>query len=440
MRQVLKKYRKILIGLLIVVIVASTFVFVRQSNANSATQFQTATIERGNLTTTIGSTGTVRAKQSATLTWQAAGSVESVNVQVGDRVGPDDVLASLSKTSLPQSVITAEADLASAQKDLDQLLNSDTALAQAAIDLESAQEAYEKAKNYLTYLQTSPKVPQTETRFFLQQRRWGWEYRTSTKSFKAPAPEEWISDAENDLALKTSQLEDAQREFDRLNNGNTEDIAAAQARVAAAQATLNLARVISPFAGTVTEAYPLPGDQVSAGADAFRIDDLTSLLVDVEVSEVDINSVEIGQPVTLSFDAVLGKEYHGKVVKVAQTGASVSGVVNFKVTVEMIDADDDVKPGMTAAVTITIMELQDVLLVPNRATRFVDGSRVVYLLVDGQPVETKVSLGASSDTMSVLVDGDAKEGDILVLNPSSETQGGPIFGPREQKQVEQVEP
>lgn len=440
MRQVLKKYRKILFGLLILVIVASTFVFVRQSNANGATQFQTATIERGNLTATIGSTGTVRAKQSATLTWQAAGSVESVNVQVGDHVGPDDVLASLSKTSLPQSVITAEADLASAQKDLDQLLNSDTALAQAAIDLESAQEAYEKAKNYLTYLQTSPKVPQTETRFFLQQRRWGWEYRTSTKSFKAPAPAEWISDAENDLALKTSQLEDAQREFDRLNTGNTEEIAAAQARVAAAQATLNMARVISPFAGTVTEAYPLPGDQVSAGADAFRIDDLTSLLVDVEVSEVDINSVEIGQPVTLSFDAVLGKEYHGKVVKVAQTGASVSGVVNFKVTVEMIDADDDVKPGMTAAVTITIMELQDVLLVPNRATRFVDGSRVVYLLVDGQPVETKVSLGASSDTMSVLVNGDAKEGDIIVLNPSSETQGGPNIGPREQKQVEQVQP
>jgi HlyD family secretion protein len=440
MRQVLKKYRNILFGLLIVVIVASTFVFVRQSNANGATQFQTAMIERGNLTATIGSTGTVRAKQSAILTWQAAGSVESVNVQVGDRVGPDDVLASLSETSLPQNVITAEADLASAQKDLDQLLNSDTALAQATIDLESAQEAYEKAKNYLTYLQTSPNVPQTETRFFLQQRRWGWEYRTNTKSFKAPAPAEWISDAENDLALKTAQLEDAQQEFDRLNTGNTEEIAAAQARVAAAQATLNLARVISPFAGTVTEAYPLPGDQVSAGVDAFRIDDLTSLLVDVEVSEVDINSVEMGQPVTLSFDAVLGKEYHGKVVKVAQTGASVSGVVNFKVTVEMIDADDDVRPGMTAAVTITIMELQDVLLVPNRATRFVDGSRVVYLLVDGQPVETKVSLGASSDTMSVLVDGDAKEGDIIVLNPSSETQGGPNIGPREQKQVEQVQP
>ncbi len=441
MHQFLKKYRNVLIGLLIVVIGASAFIFVRRSNADPAGQFQTAEIERGDLTTTIGSTGTVRAKQTAALIWQAAGTVESVNVQVGDRVGPNDVLASLSKTSLPESVIMAEADLVSAQKALVDLLNSDTALAQAAIDLQVAQEAFEKAENYLKYLQTSPNVPQTEARYFLQQRRWGWEYTAKTKSFKGPAPEEWISDAENDLALKRSQLDDAQLEFDRLNNGNTEDIAAAQARVDAAQATLNLARVISPFAGTVTESYPLPGDQVAAGATGFRLDDLTSLLVDVEVSEVDINSVVLGQPVTLSFDAILGKEYHGKVMKVAQTGTLVQGVVNFKVTVEMIDADEAVKPGMTAAATITIKELQDVLLVPNRAARLVDGSRVVYLLVDGQPVQTQISLGDSSDTMSVVVDGNVKEGDIIILNPSSESQGGSNGGPvREQKQVEEVAP
>ena len=436
-----KNRRAWIVVLVLVVIAASAFMFVRRSNAGTASQFQTAAIERGNLTATIGSTGTVRAKQSATLIWQAAGTVDTVNVKAGDNIPSDFVMAYLSKTSLPQSVIMAEADLVDAQKALDDLLSSDTARAQAEIDLEVAQEAYDKAANYLHYLQVSPRVPQTETRVLLQQRRWGWEYTSKTKPIKGPAPEEWITDAESDLALKKSQLDDAQREFDRLNNGNTEDIAAARARVDAAQATLNMARVISPFAGTVTESYPLPGDQISAGANAFRLDDLTSLLVDVEVSEVDINSVEIGQPVTLSFDAILGKEYHGEVVKVAQTGTSVQGVVNFKVTVEMIDTDEEVKPGMTAAVTITINEVQDVLLVPNRATRLVDGSRVVYLLVDGQPVQTEVNLGISSDTMSAVIDGDVKEGDIIILNPSSESQGGPSGGPiREQKQVEQVEP
>ena len=178
----------------------------------------------------------------------------------------------------------------------------------------------------------------------------------------------------------------------------------------------------------MTESYPLPGDQVSAGATAFRLDDLSKLLVDVDVSEVDINSVSVGQPVSLTFDAILGNEYHGEVVEVAQTGTSVSGVVSFKVTVELLDADASVKPGMTAAVNITVKEMNDVVLIPNRSVRLSDGNRVVYLLVDGQPVKTNVRLGSSSDAMSVIVGGDVNEGDTIILNPPAEF-GGPGGGP-----------
>ena len=80
-----KKNRRVWIVLVLIVIAASAFIFVRRSNAGTASQFQTAAIERGNLTATIGSTGTVRAKQSATLIWQAA-ERRSVNVQVGESV------------------------------------------------------------------------------------------------------------------------------------------------------------------------------------------------------------------------------------------------------------------------------------------------------------------------------------------------------------------
>ena len=425
MRSFLKKYRNLLIGLLIVVLVASAFIFVRRSNSSTTSQFETSKAERGNLTATIGATGTVRAMQSAVLIWQAAGTVDTVNVKVGDNIPTDFVMAYLAKTSLPQSVIMAEADLADAQKSLDELMSSDTARAQAAIDLKTAQEAYTKAANYLHYLQNSKKVPQSETRLFLETKRNTWMYRYKTKTFRGPAPEDWIIDATNDLALKTSKLEDAQREFDRLNNGNMTDITAAQARVDAAQATINMARVISPFSGIVTEAYPLPGDQVSAGATAFRLDNLASLLVDVKVSEVDINSVSIGQPVTLTFDAILGKEYHGQVVEVTQAGTEDQGVVNFTVTVELTDTDSMVKPGMTAAVNIVVEQMKDVLLVPNRAVRLVDGQRVVYVLAEGQPVKKELNLGSSSDTLSVVAGGEVKEGDLIILNPPSEFGPGP---------------
>ncbi|HSL46044.1 MAG TPA: efflux RND transporter periplasmic adaptor subunit [Anaerolineales bacterium] len=423
MRGFFKKNRTILIILLVAVIAASAFIFVRSSNADTANQFQTAAVERGKLTATIGATGTVRAKQTAVLVWQAAGTVDTVNVKVGDNIPAGFVLAYLAKTSLPQSVIMAEADLASAQKDLDALLTSDTARAEAVIALRDAQEAYDKAFNWRQELNGKIHIKK------IVYKRIGPRKYPELKEYRGYADEGTIKKADEDLALAKAKLDDALRDYERLNNGNMLDIAAAQARVDAAQATLNLAQVIAPFAGTVTEAYTLPGDQTGAGDTAFRLDNLSSLLVDVKVSEVDINSVSIGQPVTLTFDAILGKQYHGEIVDVTQAGTVEEGVVNFTVTVEITDPDSFVKPGMTAAVNIVVEELQDVLLVQNRAVRLVDGKRVVYILENEQPVQKDITLGSSSDTMSVIASGEVQEGDVIILNPPVEFgPGGPGGG------------
>jgi HlyD family secretion protein len=422
MREFFKKRRWLWILLLILVVGIGGFFYNQNSQPDPASQFQTALIERGNLTATIGATGTVRAKQSAVLIWQAAGTVDVVNVKIGDNVPADFVLAYLEKTSLPQSVILAEADLASAQKSLDDLLNSDTALAQAAINLRDAQEVYDKAANWREELNGKIHIKE------IVYKKFGNRQIPVLKEYRGYASEETKAKADEDLALAKAQLDDAQREYDRLAGGNLTEIAAAQARVDAAQATINLARISAPFAATVTEAHPLPGDQVSAGATAFRLDDLTSLFVDVEVSEVDINSVAVGQPVTLSFDAILGKDYHGEVVEVAKAGTNVGGVVNFKVTVELTDADGDVKPGMTAAVNITVEQIDDVVLVPNRAVRLVNGQRVIYLLVNGLPEQKEISLGPSSESVSVLAGGDVTVGDVVILNPPVEFTG-PGGGP-----------
>jgi HlyD family secretion protein len=412
--------------LILLVIVAAGFVAFRvnqNNSANTASQFQTAVVERGNLTATIGATGTVRAQQTAVLVWQAAGLVDVVNVKVGDNVPAGYVMAYLEKTSLPQSIILAEADLASSQKALNDLVNSDTARAQAVIALRDAQEAYDKAYNWRRELDND----RITVREIVYKKRFGVTV-PEIKEYKTWADETTKTIAQEDLELKKGLLDDAQRELDRLTDGSSEDIVAAQARIDAAQATINLARVISPFGGIVTESYPLPGDQVSAGATAFRLDDLSKLLVDVEVSEVDINNVSVGQPVELTFDAILGTNYRGEVVEVAQTGTSVQGVVSFKVTVELLDADASVKPGMTAAVNITVEELNDVVLIPNRSVRLSDGNRVVYLLVNGEAVKTNIRLGSSSESMSVVVGGDVNEDDVVILNPPAEF-GGPGGGP-----------
>ena len=427
MRNFFKRYRTLLIILLVVIIGVGAFAYVRRANADTTTQYQTSEIKKGDLTATIGATGTVRAQQSAALAWQAVGTVDTVNVEVGDTVKTNQVLAELAKSSLPQNIILAQADLVSAQKALDDLTKSNTAEAQAVVNLRDAQDAYDKASDYYDSLFKTYKYDKLV--YVRKMTPFGMKRFPMIKTVKVrKADADTIQNAKQDLELAKSKLDDAQRAFDQLKNGNTSEIQAAQAKVDAAQATINLSRVSAPFDGVVTESYPLPGDQVTVGQKAFRIDDFSSLFVDVDVSEVDINSVKVGQPAILTFDAILGKVYHGKVVQVAQAGTADSGVVNFSVTVELTDADESVKPGMTAAVNIVVEQINDVTLIPNRAVRLVDGQRVVYVLIDGKPVKKDVRLGSSSDTMSVLLVGDVNEGNLVVLNPPSDFGPGPRRG------------
>jgi len=418
MKQLFTRFSRrtwIIIGVVAVVLLIIVWV---TSGGEEQTLFETVSVERGNLVATVGATGTVRARQSAVLIWQTSGTADQINAEVGQRVQRGDMLASLDKRSLNQNIILAEADFASSQRALEDLLSSDTSRAQAARNLDAAEGAYKKAYDYR--MQLNGRITITEA--YLD------HGIPKVRHYKGYADKETISDADEKLALAEAQLEDARRAYDRVKGGtDSAEVAAAEARVAAAQATLNLAKLVAPFDGTVTQAESVAGDQVNTGTVGFRIDDLTHLLVDLQVSEVDINNVSIAQGATLTFDAILGKEYHGEVVEVGQAGDTVQGVVNFVVTVELTDADEDVKPGMTAAVNIVVEEQKDVLLIPNRAVRLVDSERAVYVLVDGRPQAVKVRLGSSSDTQSVLVGGDLNEGDEIILNPPS-FNGGPFGG------------
>lgn len=431
MRSFFRRFKSWLWLLVLVVLVAGGLYYSRSSQAAAQPTYQIVRVERGNLTVTVGATGTVRARQTAILTWQTNGVVENVFAKVGDPVKKDQVLANLLRTSLPQNIILAEADLASAQRQLEDLLQSKTPAVQAWIALREAQKAYDKAKEYYDSLfepRTYTVIVYRTVGRFPNARR-----VPELKTMKSDrADDETIANAKANLDLLAAQLEDAQRAYDRLKDGpDAVQLAALEAKIAAAQATLNQARIIAPFDGIVTQAESLPGDLVTPGTLAFRLDDLSHLYVDVNVSEIDITNVREGQPVTLSFDAILGKEYHGVVVEIARAADLSQGTANFPVTVELQDADDQIRPGMTAAVNIIVRELQNVLLVPNRAVRLVNGKYTVYVLRNDQVEPLEIRLGSSGETMSVLASDNLQEGDELVLNPpvfSGAGRGGP-FGP-----------
>jgi HlyD family secretion protein len=144
-------------------------------------------------------------------------------------------------------------------------------------------------------------------------------------------------------------------------------------------------------------------------------------MVDLQISEVDINNVSVGQPVSISLEAIPNKIYTGLVSKVNQSAQAGQGGINFTVSVTLTDADELVKPGMTAAVIITVKEVNAALLMPNSAIRMLSGQRIVYVLKENQPVPVNIRLGATADENSQVLAGDLKEGDLIILNPPSIT-------------------
>ncbi len=135
----------------------------------------------------------------------------------------------------------------------------------------------------------------------------------------------------------------------------------------------------------------------------------------------------MGQIAKITFDAIQERGYAGKVTEVARVGTTGTAGVDFEVSIQLLDEDAQVLPGMTAAVNIITNQLSNALLVPNRAVRLKGSSRVIYILRNGALTMVEIELGAVSDTYSEIVAGDVKEGDLVVLNPPSISQLNSMF-------------
>ncbi len=121
----MKRWFFVILG--VIVIAGGVYIFGplrSQRLAAAQASLQTTPAARGSLTATVGATGLVRANQSAVLSWQSSGTVGAVIVRVGDTVASGDILATIEQTTLPQPVIMAQADLVTAQRALDDLMNS----------------------------------------------------------------------------------------------------------------------------------------------------------------------------------------------------------------------------------------------------------------------------------------------------------------------------
>lgn len=336
----------------LITLMGISLLFTACSPADSTAQAAPEAIPVVKADTAIIAEGRLEPIRDAEIAFNASGVISEVLAQEGEPVKKGEPLIRLGDES-DTSYAEARLELVTAQKELNDLLNSSgTDLAQAVIDLKEAREAYDKADDYLRYLQNSKKVPQTEVRLFLVPSWKGYQYRTKIKYYKGPAPEDWIIEAENDLALKKAELDKAQKTYDRLEGGvDADQLAVLQAQLDSAEAGVAAFSVLAPFEGLVAEMNAKTGSSINAGEIAVTVADFSSWLVKTtDLTELEVVELADGQPVTVKLDALPDVQLNGKILSIAQNYSENQGDIVYEVTILLDDAHPAMRWGMTAEV------------------------------------------------------------------------------------------
>jgi HlyD family secretion protein len=292
---------------------------------------------------------------------------------------------------------------------------AEVSVANAEVSVQLAQQAYEEAQKPATTQEIQTALAEVKTA------------QDNLAKLKPTAA---------DLAAAESQLAQAQSSLVALTQGPTDqDLAIAQAGVdqanialQQAQRKLQDAQLVAPFDGTVTSVDITPGQAAGTDSDgAIGLADMHNLEIEGQLAEVDIAKVKIGQAAEITLDALPGVTLQGKVTEISPAGTVTQGVVNYPVTISLVDPDPAARPGMTANVNIVVDERQNVLVVPNRAIRTQGKQRFVTVVFEGQRIQTAVQTGLSNDSMTEVTSG-LKEGDEVVINSTTTSTTGGMPG------------
>lgn len=208
----------------------------------------------------------------------------------------------------------------------------------------------------------------------------------------------------------------------------SESLRSAEISMQNLQDAMNNYTITAPISGTIIEKDAKVGDAVKAGDTLCIVYDLSYLEMSINVDELQISSISVGQQVQITADAVPDKTYVGTVTRVSMKGASNGGTTTYPVSIR-IDDTDGLRPGMNANAEIVVAEAKNALVVPNAAVM-----RGSYVLVTKDSpsaanadttmeapegfVYVPVKTGVSDDDYTQIVSG-IQEGDTIGYDPSS---------------------
>lgn len=291
--------------------------------ARALPQYVSQEVKRGNLRLTVAANGTLVPTRQVNIGSELSGTVRNVRVDVNDRVKKDQVLVELDTAKLSAQVARSSASLASAQ----------ARQAQARATTKEARANLGRLEEVARL--SGGKVPSAA------------ELDTGRATLERAVADEQAAAA---------TVQDA------------------RAALSTDQTNLSKASITSPIDGVVLTRAVDPGNAVAASLQAVTLftlaEDLSRLKLEVSVDEADVGTVQPEQKATFTVSAYPSRTYPARVTRVAYGSTKTDNVVTYIATLEVANEDLSLRPGMTAAATITSTERKDVLLVPNAALRF----------------------------------------------------------------------
>lgn len=354
-------------------------------------RLETAQVERGTIANSVTATGTVEPVTEVDVGTQVSGIIDKLYVDYNDVVKAGQLIAEMDKVNLQAELKSAEAQLASSKT-----------------EFEYQQKNYARSK----VLHEKQLVSDTD-------------YETATYNY-----------------------EKAKAAYEQ-----------SQASMVKVRRNLEYATITSPIDGVVINKVVEEGQTVAAGFETptlFTIAaDLTKMQVIADVDEADIGNVKEGQRVQFTVDAYPNDTFEGVVQQVrlgesddssSSASTSSSSVVTYEVVITADNPDLKLKPRLTANVTIFTMEEENILLVPNKALRFIpepklmetlglqvndnsanikNGEKFVWVKEDNVLVTKAVTVGVSNNNYTEVLNG-LNEGEVVAVDLESEM---PVAGP-----------
>lgn len=386
-----------------VIVVAALGYWYFVGTSTAQVTYATQPITRGNVVVNVRATGTIEPTDQVEISSELSGTMRSVHVDYNDAVKKGQVLAELDTETLEAQIASAQATLAAREARVRELT--------------------------ATVAETSA----------------AWN-RANTLRRKQFLSEQGLEQARAARDRARASLASAKA-----------DVQTARADLKAKQTNLGKATIRSPISGIVLDRNVEPGQTVASSLQApilFKLaQDLRRMQLEVDIDEADVPQVQEGQSATFWVEGFPDRTFPAQISAVRYSSETVEGVVTYKAILTIDNSELLLRPGMTATADIRVQEVNDALLVPNAALRFEPvetnagqarswlqrlmpggpgrapsqpskspgSGKSVWVLVDRQPVERAIKTGASDGTNTVVLSGEVKVGDKIIVDADTGT-------------------